>query len=483
MKSSIFALSALVLGLGNLSHAQTFVVDQYADHGEKGTLRWAIEQANSQPSEAHQIQIKAVGQAPFVIFPEKPLPEIRTAVSIVGEAWAANGQYIAIDGSKYVKGTGVEACPGAVSGQFGTNVRTTTLPGLVLRDTQNVQIQGLEVRNFCIGVLINRASNNLIQHNRIMNNYGGAGVMLTGDDGQGGSTATTTNNNKVLNNYFQDNGDGLELTRGAAFNLVANNQFISTAQNPEPSQGIEILWGNDNSIVGNTFKNYSDGLQINWGKRNYIAYNELSHNSIGFNLTGDGNILDSNRVHDNRIGVAIRSEKDANAYITLTKNLIWNNGKDVKRCEAGGSCVPEQRTGAIIMNVPALEHAEFVGSRGRGVVMDEKTLQHTCQDATQQNCNAKANQNITAPTLQVKQGVVTVEVQAQKNAMYRVEFFGNSQKNANEAEIFLGTEQVVTDENGKAKIQWKPTQKVQSITATLTDIHGASSELSPAVKL
>ena len=60
------------------------------------------------------------------------------------------------------------------------------------------------------------------------------------DDGKGNPTATTTNNNKVLNNYFQDNGDGLELTRGAAFNLVANNHFISTTANPEPSQALKF---------------------------------------------------------------------------------------------------------------------------------------------------------------------------------------------------------------------------------------------------
>ena len=72
--------------------------------------------------------------------------------------------------------------------------------------------------------------------------------MLTGDDGQGNPTATTTNNNKVLDNIFQDNGDGLEPTRGAAFNLIANNHFVSTKANPEPSQGIEILWGNDNAV-------------------------------------------------------------------------------------------------------------------------------------------------------------------------------------------------------------------------------------------
>jgi 3-dehydroshikimate dehydratase len=96
-----------------------------------------------------------------------------------------------------------------------------------------VTLKGLDIHRFCIGVLVNRSSNNLIQHNRISNNYGGSGVMLTGDDGKGNPTSTTTNNNKVLNNLFVDNGDGLELTRGAAFNLVANNLFTSTKANPD----------------------------------------------------------------------------------------------------------------------------------------------------------------------------------------------------------------------------------------------------------
>ena len=85
----------------------------------------------------------------------------------------------------------------------------------------------------------------------IVANRGGAGVMLTGDDGNGNPTATTTVHNKVLRNEFLDNGDGLELTRGAAFNLVADNVFRSTDANPEPSQGIEILFGNDNTVVSN----------------------------------------------------------------------------------------------------------------------------------------------------------------------------------------------------------------------------------------
>ncbi|TCM61185.1 3-dehydroshikimate dehydratase [Acinetobacter calcoaceticus] len=510
MKKSLLSLSVLALSLSQFAYAERFIVDQYADTGAKGSLRWAIEQANSQPlnasqlntsnnsataghETAHEIVIQAVGKPPYVIKANKPLPEIKVPVSIVGAAWAVSGEHIAIDGSNYIKGTGVEACPGAVPGQYGTNVRTTTLPGLVLRDTQNVSIQGIEVRNFCIGILVNRTSNSLIQHNRIMNNYGGAGIMLTGDDGKGGSTSTTTNNNKILNNYLQDNGDGLELTRGAAFNLVANNQFISTAVNPEPSQGIEILWGNDNAVVGNIFKNYSDGLQINWGKRNYIGYNELSGNSIGFNLTGDGNILDSNRVHNNRIGVAIRSEKDANAHIRLTKNLIWNNGQEIKRCEAGGSCVPDQTTGAIVMNVPALEHAEFVGSRGYGVVMDAASMQHTCQDkpelalksttqnAAQSHCNARANQNIPTPVLSLHKGRIQISVQGAANTRYQIELFGNQNARSTEAERYLGSTAISTDAKGRGQIVWDRTETVATVTATLTNPQGATSALSPAL--
>ena len=485
MKMISLRLTTLALGLAvsSLTMAESYVVDRYQDDTEKGSLRWAIEQANSKPSEASEILIQAVGQAPYVIKVNSPLPEIKAPVKIMGTQWAKTGEFIAIDGSNYIKGTGVEACPGAVEGQFGTNVRTTTLPGIVLRDINGVSIQGLEIRRFCIGILMNRASNNLIQNNRIMHNYGGAGVMLTGDDGKGNPTATTTNNNKVLNNYFQDNGDGLELTRGAAFNLVANNHFISTTANPEPSQGIEILWGNDNAVIGNKFENYSDGLQINWGKRNYIAYNELTNNSNGFNLTGDGNIFDSNKVHGNRVGVAIRSEKDANARTTLTKNLIWDNGNDIKRCEAGGSCVPNQRLGAIVFAVPALEHAGFVGSRGGGVVIEAAKLQKTCTQPNEQGCNAMPNQNIQAPRLSYSKAQVTATVQAQPNQRYQVEFFANNQAKSQEAEQYLGMQVVTTNAQGQGQAIWKVTSGAASVTANVTDHLGATSELSPAVRV
>ncbi|WP_198332303.1 NosD domain-containing protein [Psychrobacter aquimaris] len=481
MKKTISVLGVMALSWSSFVQADTYIVDSYADDNSQGTLRWAIEQSNINNTQENDILIQAVGKAPYIIQVNKPLPPIKSAVKIIGAQWAKTGEYIAIDGSQYIKGEGAKACPGANPKQYGTNVRTMTLPGLFIQDINGVTLKGLDIHRFCIGVLINRSSNNLIQHNRISNNYGGSGVMLTGDDGQGNPTSTTTNNNKVLDNLFIDNGDGLELTRGAAFNLVANNAFISTKANPEPSQGIEILWGNDNTVVGNKFENYSDGLQINWGKRNYIAYNELTNNSIGFNLSGDGNILDSNKVHGNRIGIAIRSEKDSNARTTLTKNLVWDNGKEIKRCEAGGSCVSGQRLGSIIFAVPGLEHADFVGSRGGGVVIEAAKLQKTCTQLGQKNCNSTPNQAIQTPTLIVKEGIIVAEVNVQPNQSYQLEFFANTQAASQEAEKYLGSKMVTTNARGTAEVSLKPVTGMATVTATLTNHLGATSELSAPI--
>lgn len=461
----------------------TLVVDRYADDEQPGSLRWAIERNNQAPG-TYRIEIRPVGQPPYVIKPASALPPILGPVSLEGAAWKRNGEYIAIDGSAYIVGNGTRACPGAVPGQFGTNVRTTTGPGLVIRDTQGVEISGLDVRNFCIGILVNRASHNVIQDNRITANKGGAGIMLTGDDGQGNSTATTTVNNKVLRNQLVDNGDGLELTRGAAFNLVADNLFRSTPANAEPSQGIEILWGNDNTVVRNRFEDYSDGLQINWGQRNYLGANTFTGNSIGVSVSGAGNILDGNLIHGNRIGVALRPEPTSTSN-RLTANRIWNNSQDIQRCEAGGSCVPDQRTGAIVFSVPALEHAIYVGSRGIGVDPSGTNRAIICTDkAAPQGCQPVPNHDQAAPLLKaVKGDRLLGQVSGEPDSLLRVEVFGNADSKASEAEQYLGEVMVATDAKGQAQFEYVLPQAdgLQAFTATVTRSDGATSELSKAL--
>ena len=148
-------------------------VTSTADDGGEGSLLWAIEHNNTAPGR-FRIEIAPAGQAPHVIKPVSPLPAIKGPVAIESAAWKRSGEFTVLDGSGYTEDKGPQTCPGAVPGQYGTNVRTTTNSGLALVDTQGVEISGLEIRNFCIGVLIHRASGNSIHDSRIVGNRGGA---------------------------------------------------------------------------------------------------------------------------------------------------------------------------------------------------------------------------------------------------------------------------------------------------------------------
>ena len=490
-----FATTAVILSVatasllsaqsaGSRENGRVLRVTSSADDGTVGTLRWAIDTSNATPA-PERIEL-AVDAA---IAPDAPLPPIKGPVQIIGASWNRTGAYSVIDGSRYVADGGPESCPGATVGQHGANVRTMTLPGLQLVDTDDVEIAGVEIRRFCIGVLINRSTRVVIRDSRIVGNRGGAGVMLTGDDGQGNPTSTTTVHNKIFRNEFVDNGDGLELTRGAAFNLVADNVFRSTSANQEPGQGIEILRGNDNVVSGNRFEGYSDGLQINWGDRNYITANTFTGNTFGLNLTGVGNIVDGNTIAGNRVGIAMRPA-DPSPVVRLTRNRLSGNARDITRCEAGGSCDPNAPKGAMAFGVPGLEHAGFVGSRGRGVTPAPATWLHICP----QNgiaCQAAPNAGLHPPTVTAAhfEGTtlhVSGAVVAAAMSRYLVEVFGNVHSGGEEAEVFLADIAVYTDRQGKATFALpvdRPLgdQRLYSVTATATSADGATSPLSRAV--
>jgi len=479
-------------GAQNVAPATTEVlrVTRTADDGGEGSLRWAIERNNAAPGR-FRIEIAPTGQAPTVIKPASPLPPIKGPVQIEGTAWKTSGEFIVLDGSGYVEDKGPQTCPGAVPGQFGTNVRTTTHPGLALVDTQGVDISGLDIRSFCIGVLIHRASGNTIHDNRIVANRGGAGVMLTGDDGNGNPTTTTTVHNKVLRNEFLDNGDGLELTRGAAFNLVADNIFRSTGANPEPSQGIEILFGNDNVVVGNRFEGYSDGVQINWGHRNYIGTNIFTNNTFGLSLSGADNIIDGNTIFGNAVGIAVRPAPDM-TMARISRNVIYGNGQTIERCFAGGSCDPNIRKGGIVFGLPSGEHERYVGKRGIGVNPAPASLAKICPDGAP-NCQGVPNGGLAAPTLEsarksAKEVTVQGRLRGKPLSRFTVEVFGNRAPGSGEGELFLGDVVTTSDADGKGKFSLtvdaaKLGAMPASFTATLTSSDGATSEFSKPVVL
>jgi 3-dehydroshikimate dehydratase len=488
------ALSALPIEAGAQSPSkpspEVLRVTRTADDGGEGSLRWAIERNNAAPGR-FGIEIAPAGQAPYVIKLASPLPAIKGPVAIEGAPWKRSGEFVALDGSGYIEDKGPQTCPGAVPGQYGTNVRTTTNPGLALLDTQGVEISGLEIRNFCIGVLIHRSSGNFIHDNRIVGNRGGAGVMLTGDDGNGNPTATTTVHNKVQRNDFLDNGDGLELTRGAAFNMVADNVFRSTDANPEPSQGIEVLLGNDNTVVSNRFEGYSDGLQINLGHRNYIAANIFTNNAFGLSLSGAGNIIDGNVISGNAVGIAVRPGADM-TMARISRNAIYGNGQKIERCFAGGSCDPDIRKGGIVFGLPSGEHERFVGKRGIGVVPAQGSLAKICPDGAP-NCQAPPNGGLAAPTLERARksaNGLTVQgaLRGRPLSRFTVEVFGNRASGSGEGEVFLGDVVTTSDAEGNGKFSLtvdasKLAAMPASFTATLTSADGATSEFSQPIML
>jgi 3-dehydroshikimate dehydratase len=358
-------------------------------------------------------------------------------------------------------------------------------------DTAGIDISGLDIRNFCIGVLIHRSSGNTIHDNRIVANRGGAGVMLTGDDGGGNSTPTTTVHNKVLRNVFLDNGDGLELTRGAAFNLVADNLFRSTAANMEPSQGIEILLGNDNVVVRNRFEGYSDGVQVDAGNRNFIGANTFTDNALALSLSGVGNMIDGNILFGNGIGVAVRPTAGGTIG-RISRNSIFDNGRRIERCASGGSCDPELRRGGIVLGTPGPEHARYVGLRGGGVTVEPDKLAKICaDDAPAPDCQAPPNMGLKAPSLDaVRQTGAGLNLQGHFDATplsrFTVEVFANRLLGAAEGEFYLGDAVAATDANGHGMFSLTvgpPAAATQSFTATLTSGSGATSEFSQPVGL
>src|SRR5262249_22697373 len=112
-------------GAQNPPAPEVLRVTRSADDGGEGSLRWAIERNNAAPGRL-RIELDPAGQAPHVIKLASPLPAIKGPVAIEGAPWKRSGEFVVLDGSGYIEDKGPQTCPGAVAGQYGANVRTTT---------------------------------------------------------------------------------------------------------------------------------------------------------------------------------------------------------------------------------------------------------------------------------------------------------------------------------------------------------------------
>jgi 3-dehydroshikimate dehydratase len=155
--------------------------------------------------------------------------------------------------------------------------------------------------------------------------------------------------------------------------------------------------------------------------------------------------------------------------------------------------VKGQPRGAIVFGVPGLEHASFVGSRGRGVDNDASKRARICTAAGQAGCQPLPNLGQAAPQLTAVQGKgaqrqLTGRFQGVPDTRYQVEVFGNRAATGSEAEWVLGSVEARTDAQGQGSFTFPlgagtDAAAAGSLTATVTSAQGATSPLSAPLSL
>jgi 3-dehydroshikimate dehydratase len=483
MKKYLVTAGVALLGAATITRADVFVVTSTADDGSPNTLRWAVGQNNAHPG-ANTIQVQPA-TTPFVIKLNSLLPPI------IGPAIVtASGPGVALDGGNFIDGNDQASCPGETGG-FGPNVRSLQKPGLAVVDSGNVEISNLEVRNFCIGILLLRSHDNHIHHNTVHHVSGAAGIAVTGDDGTpaGGATVGLSTRNLIEYNRLYETGDGMECTRGTTFTTYQYNVGVELRDRPNVaySQGIECAGnGNDNNIIQfNSFKGYSDGLQMNSASNLTVLGNTLVGNTYGITTSGAGVLIKENLITANRMGVGVTGNA---AHAMITQNRIYGNG--VPLLSVAGSA-----GGTTNAASPALIGIDLGVD---GVTAND--LAASCADGFP-DCDAGPNDLQNFPVLATSSSwaadgtiVVNGTLPSRPNASYTLEFFASHALNRQgfgEGEVYLGSTTVVAGPTGQATFTFHPPtgnplndgSTMAYFTATAMNGVGSTSEFSAPVQL
>ena len=341
-RASAILAATLLLGAASPSWAAVFTVSNTNDSGT-GSLRQAILDNNAKPG-GNVIEIKIVGRGPHVIKPTgKLLPPIIGPATVKGTMQAPAGggapvPVVVLDGSGIFPIRTPTACPGATASYnfkdqqweysrvagTGPNVRGYWGAGLAVLDSHDVEITGLEIRNFCIGVATIRSNHVNVHHMKIVDSHGAAGVIFTGDDDASGSTPLSFNN-RLADSTLLDNGDGFEFTRGTHDSLLENNYIALTQPLPVDGNAVEYASsGPKNSMIGNTFTNYVDtSVTVGSGGEHTIRNNKIIKNKgAGMSVGGNNNLITGNTFSDNG-GTAITIGGSGTKF---TSNVVSGNG-------------------------------------------------------------------------------------------------------------------------------------------------------------
>ena len=323
--ASVLATYTVTTKFDNLDNSGT---------GSPGTLRDAINQANSNPG-PDTIDFNIPGDGPHIIRLVQALPVITSPVLIDGQSQPG-----------YNKPNFISKPVIALNGSFlEPPLGETIINGLHLgysldgeEDSSGSTIQGLVINGFGNGVnfpgngILVQSSNNIIQDNYIGTDI--TGTTAVGNTRSGITIQSYNQNNSpnltvIEDNTISGNGfAGIFVGKGAATNTKFTGNFIGTdflGMNPLGNEGDGILIldqaSNNNVSGGTTFgdmniiaNNNGSGIEIKASSGSYtIQGNKIYNNQrLGIDLIGNTGVT------SNDVGDADTGSNNLQNYPVLT---------------------------------------------------------------------------------------------------------------------------------------------------------------------
>jgi hypothetical protein len=263
MKKIIYILNLFLLVTTSIS-ATTFIVNSTSDNTSSGTLRWAINQANSNPG-ADIISFNIPGIAPKIITLASSLPSITGIVTIDGNTQPANG-YIGISKRVVIDGNN--------SFFFLININGVASSGSLITNLKLINSKQTPI-------YIDNSNNNSIIGNVINPMWGATRALVITASNTSPNAFTTANGNIIRGNII-----------GTDETLQISSAFVC--------MGIFLL---------------SNGAAP-------LTYGEVNSNIIGGQNPGEGNLI----YNTSSFGAITLGASTGHANFNLIQgNLFINN--------------------------------------------------------------------------------------------------------------------------------------------------------------
>ncbi|BAQ66285.1 S-layer family protein [Geminocystis sp. NIES-3709] len=366
-----------------------------------------------------------------------------------------------------IKNNVISANGGSQGGLWlnGVNAKNNTIIGnkIGTDTTGNVDLGNVQE-----GITINNATNNTIggsnaNDRNIISGNNTAGILVVGN----------SSDNLIEGNYIGTDIDG---------DTGLGNNFEGVGIYSSPSNTIKnnVISANKSSVGGVVIE--GSNTKNNWVTGNKIGTDATGNNNLGNTSRGisinDGssnNIIGSNedKSNDNNEGNIIANNSNGvfidGSNNSIVKNQIINNSLNGIAIVNGSNSVNN-----LISQNKITNNGEL------GIDLNYDGI--TANDPNDTDTGTNNRQNYPLITID-NSGFINGFLNSNPNSTIRIEYFSNTTPDASgkgEGETFIGFEDVTTDSNGNATLNFD-SKNAPNVTATATIANNTSEFSSPAI--